>query len=89
VRHGLRAARFRFVQSEVADASSPDSGVRATASRPIRDQTPVIICKPRAESRADPHEATFLREGLAAIDRKAVPSVGSGDGGVSDPHDRG
>ena len=35
------------------------------------------------------HEATFLREELAAIDRAAVPSVGSGDGGVSDPPDRG
>ena len=45
-------------------------------------------CRPRAGSRGDPHEATFLREELAAIDRAAMPSLGSGDGGVSDPLDR-
>lgn len=48
----------------------------------------MISCEPRAGSRTDPHEATFLRKELAAIDRGAVPSVGSGDGGVSDPPDR-
>ena len=88
MRHGLPAARFRLAQNEMADASSRDSGVRGPASRPRRGQTPVISCRPRAESRADPHEAMFLREKLDAIDHAARPSVGSGDGGVSDPPDR-